>query len=473
MHYQMVRILSLVFLLGAVGISYASQGSSGAGSEKIVLAGSRPDGALGGFFVHDKEAKQEAAFIQEITQGAEFVSKTPIAKVFDDVQQHKELAGERVVVPLIECLNSTKDCIKQKASVALVALGMTYGLYSSHYEQWTKQINSKNFFALEIAPDGSRVFPLGRFADEASMAYIMQPPLKTSLPGQHKTITEDWLFLEGNGEVALRDQGHQQRWVVAPVKPGSHLTVRAKTSFQFRSTSQEPLKFVLITRPPWPGNDEALMVPGYWERTHIALPADKFNFMRHASFVAKSLSTRDPQKVLYAKLQELAPKRKIETVEFVVENSDKLFLSETEVENPQTGSADVHFVLNDVVYKDHIVGKQVQPDGIVRIAVTKGFFELSEGISKENPKIDLLKTIIKIRLNEADAESSKDEKAELLGVYSALSLFAHIKGKQATGITQKGRIDYAFAQLKNTRLDPSAVALGCDPLILGTILDTL
>ena len=36
------------------------------------------------------------------------------------------------------------------------------------------------------------------------------------------------------------------------------------TTFQFRATGNKPLEIVITTRPPWPGDHEAVRVHGKW-----------------------------------------------------------------------------------------------------------------------------------------------------------------------------------------------------------------
>ncbi len=45
------------------------------------------------------------------------------------------------------------------------------------------------------------------------------------------------------------------------------LTIPVGTHFQFRSFGYEPLSAVGVTMPPWPGEDEAIIVEGPWEPT--------------------------------------------------------------------------------------------------------------------------------------------------------------------------------------------------------------
>jgi len=49
------------------------------------------------------------------------------------------------------------------------------------------------------------------------------------------------------------------------------LTIPVRTRFQFRNTGETPLRFVIVTLPPWPGQDEAeLLHTGRWLTTPTA-----------------------------------------------------------------------------------------------------------------------------------------------------------------------------------------------------------
>jgi mannose-6-phosphate isomerase-like protein (cupin superfamily) len=63
-----------------------------------------------------------------------------------------------------------------------------------------------------------------------------------------------------------RKQDGQPETIVR-VEPGVCLTIPLGTYFQFRSLGVEPLAAVGVTMPPWPGDDEALVVQGKWEAT--------------------------------------------------------------------------------------------------------------------------------------------------------------------------------------------------------------
>ena len=48
------------------------------------------------------------------------------------------------------------------------------------------------------------------------------------------------------------------------MSPGVSLTIPLGAHFQFRNTGEAPLRFVIVTMPPWPGEDEAYGVEGHW-----------------------------------------------------------------------------------------------------------------------------------------------------------------------------------------------------------------
>lgn len=45
------------------------------------------------------------------------------------------------------------------------------------------------------------------------------------------------------------------------------MTIPLGTQFQFRSFGDEPVSFILVTMPPWPGADEVYEVSGRWTPT--------------------------------------------------------------------------------------------------------------------------------------------------------------------------------------------------------------
>jgi mannose-6-phosphate isomerase-like protein (cupin superfamily) len=112
---------------------------------------------------------------------------------------------------------------------------------------------------MAIAPDGSDVrILLG--LQGGGMAHFELGPGRTSRAIRHKTVDEIWYFLSGRGEM-WRRQGDAEE--VVPVDAGVCLTIPVGTEFQFRSFGYEPLAAIGVTMPPWPGDDEVIVVAGY------------------------------------------------------------------------------------------------------------------------------------------------------------------------------------------------------------------
>ncbi len=111
-----------------------------------------------------------------------------------------------------------------------------------------------------LAPDGSEIRLLS-VTSRGSMAHCTLNPGEVSLPVAHRTVEEVWYFLEGAGQV-WRKFGDEERTVDAT--PGVSLAIPVGAHFQFRATGKVPLRFLIVTMPPWPGEDEAYRVPGRW-----------------------------------------------------------------------------------------------------------------------------------------------------------------------------------------------------------------
>src|SRR5690242_10872071 len=114
-----------------------------------------------------------------------------------------------------------------------------------------------------VALDGSDVRVLLQL-DGGSMAHFELPPGQVSTAITHRTIDEIWFVLSGRGEMWREQAGREE---AVPVDPGVCLTIPQGTRFQFRSFGDEPLAALGISMPPWPGEGEALVVPGKWAPT--------------------------------------------------------------------------------------------------------------------------------------------------------------------------------------------------------------
>jgi mannose-6-phosphate isomerase-like protein (cupin superfamily) len=87
-----------------------------------------------------------------------------------------------------------------------------------------------------------------------------------SEPRVHKTVDEQWYFIQGIGQV-WRKEGQFSE--VIDVSPGIAITIPKGVNFQFRNTGWEPLSFICVDSPKWPAHgeeakNEALSVPGIW-----------------------------------------------------------------------------------------------------------------------------------------------------------------------------------------------------------------
>jgi mannose-6-phosphate isomerase-like protein (cupin superfamily) len=111
-----------------------------------------------------------------------------------------------------------------------------------------------------LAPDKSEIRSLLTMK-RGSMVHCTLQPYATSLAVHHKSVEEIWYFIQGRGEVWRK---HRDREEVVSVGPNVCVTIPTGTHFQFRSKGDEPLRFIIVTIPPWPGDDEAVKVEGYW-----------------------------------------------------------------------------------------------------------------------------------------------------------------------------------------------------------------
>lgn len=117
-----------------------------------------------------------------------------------------------------------------------------------------------SFEKSEAAPDGSEVRKLLSLP-RGSMARFDLPAGRASRAVVHRTVEEIWLFVSGRGEMWRKQGQHEE---VVEVEQGVCVTIPCGTHFQFRSTGGDALVAIGVTMPPWPGDDEALPVPGKW-----------------------------------------------------------------------------------------------------------------------------------------------------------------------------------------------------------------
>ena len=121
------------------------------------------------------------------------------------------------------------------------------------------RILSQNYDLL--APDGSEIRLLSQTL-RGSMVHSTLQSGKVSSPVKHRTVEEIWYVLEGRGEV-WRKIGLVED--TSEVTVGSSLTIPTSASFQFRNTGDSPLTVLIVTMPPWPGEQEAEAIEGKWK----------------------------------------------------------------------------------------------------------------------------------------------------------------------------------------------------------------
>ena len=115
----------------------------------------------------------------------------------------------------------------------------------------------------EKAPDGSDIRILTR-TRRGNMAHCRIQPGFTSKAATHKTIDELWFFTKGKGKVWRKnaDTGFEE---IIDVAPGISISIPLGTHFQFRNVGKNNLDFIIVAIPPWPGDDEDVIVEGKWQ----------------------------------------------------------------------------------------------------------------------------------------------------------------------------------------------------------------
>ena len=112
-----------------------------------------------------------------------------------------------------------------------------------------------------VAPDGSDVRVLAK-TERGSMAHFELAPGRVSDPILHRTVDEIWFVLSGRGEIWRKQGGRED---IVALEPGVSVTIPVGTHFQFRAGGETALEAVGVTMPPWPGDAEAVPVPGKWK----------------------------------------------------------------------------------------------------------------------------------------------------------------------------------------------------------------
>lgn len=110
-----------------------------------------------------------------------------------------------------------------------------------------------------FAPDGSEIRPLVTDARRASLVEVRLPAGATSRPVRHRTVEEIWYVTAGRGRVWRHAPGAEP--TVVDVAPGSVLIIPTGAGFQFQAGEEADLRLLCYTSPPWPGAEEAVLLP--------------------------------------------------------------------------------------------------------------------------------------------------------------------------------------------------------------------
>jgi mannose-6-phosphate isomerase-like protein (cupin superfamily) len=96
------------------------------------------------------------------------------------------------------------------------------------------------------------------------MIHSTVPAYQINRATVHATVSEFWYVLEGHGQIWRHHGGESG---VAELVPGTAIDIPVGTEFQYRNVAATDLKFICITMPRWPGEQEATFVDGPWEPT--------------------------------------------------------------------------------------------------------------------------------------------------------------------------------------------------------------
>jgi mannose-6-phosphate isomerase-like protein (cupin superfamily) len=110
------------------------------------------------------------------------------------------------------------------------------------------------------SPAGAEIRPLMEGA-AGNMIHSTVPPGQVNRATVHATVSEFWHVLSGRGEIWRRDESEEE---VTVLEPGVSIDIPVGIAFQYRCTGAEPLRFLCISMPPWPGNAEATHIEGPW-----------------------------------------------------------------------------------------------------------------------------------------------------------------------------------------------------------------
>ena len=100
--------------------------------------------------------------------------------------------------------------------------------------------------------------------DTGNMIHSTVPPGQVNRAAVHATVSEFWHVLSGEGQIWRRDATGE---ATADLRSGVSIDIPVGTAFQYRCVGMEPLEFLCISMPRWPGAEEATIIEGPWKPT--------------------------------------------------------------------------------------------------------------------------------------------------------------------------------------------------------------
>jgi mannose-6-phosphate isomerase-like protein (cupin superfamily) len=116
----------------------------------------------------------------------------------------------------------------------------------------------------DIATDRAEIRKLFTM-ERASVVHCTLPPKATSVAVCNVETDEIWFFVEGQGEIWLREEG-EVKGNEEKIGPGACLTIPTGVHFQYRNTGEDPLAFLCVTMPPFQSNEANILeVEAHWK----------------------------------------------------------------------------------------------------------------------------------------------------------------------------------------------------------------
>jgi mannose-6-phosphate isomerase-like protein (cupin superfamily) len=100
--------------------------------------------------------------------------------------------------------------------------------------------------------------------ETGNMIHSTVPADQVNRATVHATVSEFWYVLSGEGQMWRRDDTGEETTVLTA---GVSIDIPVGTAFQYRCTGAEPLQFLCISMPRWPGDKEARFIEGPWNPT--------------------------------------------------------------------------------------------------------------------------------------------------------------------------------------------------------------